>query len=63
MLVIIFLSYSFKWLGLSMLSTLIVQIATGIIFYVVMCSIFKLECFNHLLSTIKDFIIRKEVLS
>lgn len=55
--------YSFKWFGLSMLVTLVLQIVTGIIFYVVMSKIFKHECFNYLLLTIKDFIIRKEVLS
>ncbi len=52
----------FKCLSVLIFSILIVQIATGIIFYVVMCRIFKLECFNYLLSTIKNFIIRKEVL-
>lgn len=45
--------YSLKWLGLSVLNTLIVQVCAGIILYVGMAWLFKLECFRYLLSTFK----------
>jgi teichuronic acid exporter len=47
--------YSFKWLGLPVLVTLIVQICTGVILYVGMAWMFKLECFSYLLNTLKDY--------
>jgi teichuronic acid exporter len=46
--------YSFKWLGMSVLITLIVQICAGVILYVGMAWMFKLECFNYLINTLKD---------
>jgi teichuronic acid exporter len=46
--------YSLKWLGLSVLLTLIIQVFAGVILYVGLAWIFKLECFRYLLSTIKD---------
>jgi teichuronic acid exporter len=46
--------YSFKWLGLSVLITLIVQVCAGVILYVGMAWMFKLECFNYLINTLKD---------
>jgi teichuronic acid exporter len=46
--------YSFKWLGLSVLITLIIQVCVGVILYIGMAWLFKLECFNYLLNTMKD---------
>jgi hypothetical protein len=40
--------YSFKWLGLSVLITLIIQVCVGVILYVGMAWMFKLECFNYI---------------
>jgi O-antigen/teichoic acid export membrane protein len=51
--------YSFKWLGLSVLVTLIIQVCAGIIIYVVLAWIFKLECFRYLLSTVKDIFLSR----
>lgn len=51
--------YSIKWLGMAVWSTLIVQVCAGVILYVGMAWVFKLECFTYLLSTCKD-ILRKE---
>jgi teichuronic acid exporter len=46
--------YSLKWLGLSLMVTLIIQVCVGVIIYIAMAWIFKLECFNYLVSTMKD---------
>jgi teichuronic acid exporter len=46
--------YSLKWLGLSVLLTLIIQVFAGVILYVGLAWIFKLECFSYLLNTLKD---------
>jgi teichuronic acid exporter len=46
------LVYSLKWLGLSVLITFIAQVCVGVIVYVVMAWLFKLECFRYLLSTL-----------
>jgi teichuronic acid exporter len=52
--------YCFKWLGLSALITLIIQVCVGVILYVGMARIFKLECFNYLVITaIELFAIKK----
>jgi teichuronic acid exporter len=54
--------YSFKWLGLSALITLIIQVFIGVILYVGMAWLFKLECFSYLLNTLKELFPRgKEV--
>ena len=51
--------YSFKWLGLSVLVTLIIQVCIGVILSVGMAWIFKLECFNYLLDTGRSFLSKK----
>ena len=53
--------YSFKWLGLSVPITLIIQICVGVILYVGMAWIFKLECFRYLLNTIRELSPKQEV--
>ncbi|MGI6453738.1 MAG: polysaccharide biosynthesis C-terminal domain-containing protein [Syntrophomonadaceae bacterium] len=51
--------YSLKWLGLSVLLTLIIQVFAGVILYVGLAWIFKLECFRYLLSTVKDIFLSR----
>jgi len=52
--------YSFKWLGLPVMITLVVQMCVGIILYVGMAWIFKLECFNYLIITARDLFANKK---
>jgi O-antigen/teichoic acid export membrane protein len=52
--------YSFKWLGMAVWSTLIVQVCVGVILYVGMAWMFKLECFRYLVTTARGlFAIKK----
>jgi teichuronic acid exporter len=51
--------YSLKWLGLSVFLTLIIQVCVGIILYIGMAWIFKLECFRYLLSTLQGIFISR----
>lgn len=46
--------YSFKWLGLSVIFTLTIQVFVGIFMYMLMAWIFKLESFEYLINTAKD---------
>lgn len=48
--------YCFKWLGMSVLNTLITQIFVGFVMYVGMAWMFKLECFNYLLLTCESIL-------
>ncbi len=48
--------YSIKWLGMSVIFTLIIQVCVGIILYVAMAWVFKLECFRYLLTTLIDIV-------
>jgi len=50
--------YSVQWFGMTVWRTSVVQICVGIILYVGMAWIFKLECFNYLVMTIKQAVIR-----
>ncbi len=43
--------YSLKWLGLSALITLVIQVVTGAVLYTALAWLFKLESFNYLLTT------------
>jgi teichuronic acid exporter len=52
--------YSLKWLGMSVLITLIIQVCVGVIVYVVMAWFFKLECFGYLLATAKSIFISRK---
>ncbi|WP_404427737.1 lipopolysaccharide biosynthesis protein [Ureibacillus chungkukjangi] len=45
--------YCIKWLGLSDLPTILLQVLAGIIFYVCAASLLKLECFTYLLSLLR----------
>lgn len=54
--------YSLKWLGLPFLGTLILQVCVGVVLYLGMAYIFKLECFNYLVTTIRElFAIKKTI--
>jgi len=46
--------YCFQLLGLSVRTTLIIQVCVGVIFYVAVARLFKLECFTYLLATCND---------
>jgi O-antigen/teichoic acid export membrane protein len=52
--------YIFKWLELSAPITLIIQVCVGIIVYMVMAWLFKLQCFRYLLLTGKDIFISRK---
>ena len=52
--------YSLQWFGMTVWTTLIVQVCVGFILYVGMARIFKLECFNYLVMTIKQIVIKIE---
>lgn len=46
--------YGLKWLSLSLLATLTLQVTLGAILYVGMAWMFKLECFRYLVTTAKE---------
>ena len=46
--------YSIQWFGMTAIITLIVQIIAGLVIYIGLAKLFKLECFNYLLLTMKD---------
>lgn len=50
------LVYSIRWFNITALLTLIVQACAGSILYLIMASIFKLECYLYLLTTLKDIL-------
>lgn len=47
--------YTIKWLGLPIILTLTMQVLIGIIIYIAMAWVFKLETFVYLVSTMKGF--------
>jgi len=51
--------YTIRFRNLSVWLTLIIQIVFGIIIYVTLAYLFKLECFNYLLNTIREIKNRK----
>lgn len=51
--------YNLKWLHMVPLVTLIIQIFFGIIIYVILAKVFKLECYTYLLKTFKDIYKKK----
>ena len=52
--------YSIKWLGLSIILTLTVQVLVGICMYFGMAWVFKLESFKYMLLTGKEIIGKRE---
>lgn len=52
--------YNFKWLHMLSWLTLIIQICLGIIIYIIMAKVFKLECYEYLLGTFKDIYRRRK---
>lgn len=51
--------YNLKWLHMVPLVTLIIQIFLGIIIYIMLAKVFKLECYTYLLKTFKDIYKKK----
>lgn len=51
--------YSILFLKLSPYLTLVIQVFTGAIVYIVLAKLFKLECYEYLLSTINGILIKK----
>lgn len=54
------LVYFAQYLKLSNILTLCIQVIFGIIIYVLLSIIFKLECFDYLFNTIKSFLYKKK---
>jgi len=52
--------YSFKWLGLPVLIELIIQVCVGVILYVGMAWMFKLESFRYLVVTARELFATKK---
>ena len=52
--------YSVQLFGMTVWTTLVVQVCIGNILYVGIAWIFKLECFNYLVMTIKQIVIKKK---
>lgn len=52
--------YSFQWIGMNAGLTIIIQVVVGVLIYISLAYIFKLECFKYLLLTGKDFIRSKK---
>lgn len=52
--------YVIHFLNLSDLFTLLIQLAVGVIVYIGLAVAFKLECFNYLIRTMKEFFKRKK---
>ncbi|MGN0028108.1 MAG: polysaccharide biosynthesis C-terminal domain-containing protein, partial [Clostridium sp.] len=52
-------TYSILFLNLSPYLTLVIQIFIGVIVYIGLAKLFKLECYEYLLSTIKGILINK----
>lgn len=55
-----FITYLIKFLGLDTFITLVIQILVGGISYIVLAKVFKLECYMYLLETLKTMINRKK---
>jgi Membrane protein involved in the export of O-antigen and teichoic acid len=53
--------YTIKFFGMSSFLTLFIQIIIGLILYVGMAFIFKLECYRYLVDTIKSYFQRNEI--
>jgi len=51
--------YNIQCLGMSVWATLISQVLVGIVLYVGLAWMFKLECFNYLLCTLTDIVSRR----
>ena len=48
--------YPIHWLGLTAVLTVFLQIVAGIVVYVSLAKLFKIECFTYLLSTINEML-------
>ncbi|MGA4516235.1 lipopolysaccharide biosynthesis protein [Solibacillus silvestris] len=48
--------FPIQWLGMASILTIIIQISVGIVLYVALAWLFKLECFTYLVLTMKDML-------
>jgi len=46
--------YSFKWFEMTAILTLVIQIVVGSVVYIGLAMVFKIECYNYLVTTVKD---------
>lgn len=53
--------YGLKWLELSVLATLIIQVCAGTVIYIGMAWMFKLECFSYLFAIVKRLFTVQEI--
>lgn len=53
--------YTIKFLNMIPMLTLILQIGIGIIVYILMSKVFKLECFNYLLSILQELLDKRKI--
>jgi teichuronic acid exporter len=51
--------YPIQWFGMAAVLTVIIQVTIGIVLYVALAKLFKLECFMYLVMTIKDMLRHK----
>lgn len=51
--------YPIHWFGMADILTIIIQITTGIVLYVTLAKLSKLECFTYLVQTMKDMLKHK----
>ena len=52
--------YPIQWFGMSAILTIIIQVITGTILYVILAKSFKLECFMFLVVTMKEMLRHKK---
>ena len=48
--------YPIQWFGMEAVLTLVIQVITGIVLYITLAKLFKLECFKYLVVTMKDML-------
>ena len=52
--------YSVEWLNLNAVLTLVIQIPLGVVVYVVGSMLFKLDSYNYVLNSLKNFLKRNK---
>ena len=52
--------FPIQWFGMSAIVTIIIQISIGIVLYIGLAKLFKLECFMYILLTMKDLLNHKK---
>ncbi|MEK4228823.1 lipopolysaccharide biosynthesis protein [Solibacillus sp. FSL H8-0538] len=52
--------YPIQWVGMSDMLTVITQIVVGVVLYIGLARVFKLECFTYLLMTLQEMVSRQK---